>query len=73
LGGGLDADDAAEVAIGVGPTRHVAAKLEDETRRTVLDAIATALSAHLDERGHVVLGAKLLITTARRSRWRPRS
>jgi SAM-dependent methyltransferase len=73
LGGGLDADAAAEVAIGVGPTRHVAADLGDDTRRTVLDAIAATLSAHVDERGHVVLGAKVLITTARRSRWRPQS
>jgi SAM-dependent methyltransferase len=67
LGGGLDPAAAAQVAIGVGPTRHVTESLDDTTRAAVLDAIATALGDHTDDRGNVVLGAKVLVTTARRS------
>ena len=65
-GGGLDAPAAAQVAIGVGPTRHVADGLDEASRSAVLEAITAALADHTDERGRVVLGANILITTARR-------
>jgi SAM-dependent methyltransferase len=65
VGGGLDVTSAAEVAIGVGPTRHVTESLDEATRRAVLEAVEAALAAHVDERGRVVLAASVVITTAR--------
>jgi hypothetical protein len=67
LGGGLSPAEAAEAAIGVGPSRAVTTGIDDEARRQVLDAVAVALADHVDPDGHVVLDASVVRITARRA------
>lgn len=63
-GGALTPAGAAAASLDVGPTRLVAADLDDADRARVVEAIATALADHVDGHGHVVLGGTVLITTA---------
>ena len=51
----------------VGPTRIVTQGLDDAARAQVVDAIDDALRQHVDADGRVVLGGRVLVTTARRS------
>jgi len=64
--GGVDAGTAAEAALDFGPTRLAMAGADDVITARVRDAIAAAFAEHLDENGHVALGAQINIVTARR-------
>lgn len=65
-GGGVGPDAAAEVLIGVGPSRVLTEGVDEAVRREVLAAIAAALTDHLDGAGHVVLGGSVVRVQARR-------
>lgn len=64
--GGSTVEEAAAGFLDVGPTRIVSEGRDDATRAAVVAAIADALRAHVDENGRVVLGGRVLVTTARR-------
>lgn len=64
--GGSTVEEAAAGFLDVGPTRIVSEGGDDATRAAVVAAIADALRAHVDENGRVVLGGRVLVTTARR-------
>ena len=65
--GGSTIDDAARGFLDVGPTRIVTEGHDDATRAEVVAAIASALRQHVDADGRVVLGGRVLVTTASRS------
>ena len=64
--GGSTVEEAAAGFLDFGPTRTVSEGRDDATRAAVVAAIAEALRAHVDESGRVVLGGRVLVTTARR-------
>lgn len=67
LGGGLDPASAAAAVFDSGPLRLVTIQLErDDDRIAVTEAISAALAGHVDGRGHVHLGARILLVTATR-------
>lgn len=66
LAGGLDPARAAVTSVDFGPTRIVLEGADDDTRQAAVDAVATALADHVDTDGRVVLGGRVLVTTARR-------
>jgi SAM-dependent methyltransferase len=66
VGGGADPADAANDVLGVGPTRIVTAGIDDELRAKVRDRITQALTEHVDDEGHVVMGGRVLVITATR-------
>jgi SAM-dependent methyltransferase len=64
--GGVTPDEAARAAVDFGPTRVVLEDADDATRQAAVDAIAVAFADHVDGNGNVVLGGRVLVTTARR-------
>lgn len=64
--GGSTVEEAAAEFLDIGPTRIVSEGRDDATRAAVVAAIADALRAHVDDNGRVVLGGRVLVTTARR-------
>jgi SAM-dependent methyltransferase len=66
LGGGLAPVDAAAGTLDLGPGR-VVVTAHPELTDQIRDAIAVALADHVDAEGHVQLGARIVITTARRA------
>lgn len=64
--GGSTIEEAAASFLDVGPTRVVSEGRNDATRAAVVAAIVDALRGHLDDEGRVVLGGRVLVTTARR-------
>lgn len=64
--GGVPPDEAARAAVDFGPTRVMLEGADHATRRAAVDAIAAVLHDHTDADGHVVLGGRVLVTTARR-------
>ena len=64
-GGGLDPARAAASSMELGPTRIVTAELDDDTRQLVLAAITKEYEGRMDD-GHVALGARVVVVTARR-------
>ena len=66
LGGGLPPAQAAEAAIGIGPSRVLTTGVDDDTRQAVVEALVPVLGQHIDERGDVVLGGSVLRLTAQR-------
>lgn len=67
FGGGLPPEEAALAAEDVGPTRLALDGTDDEAlRRRARAAIVEAFGQHLDGAGHVVLGGRAIVVTARR-------
>jgi SAM-dependent methyltransferase len=64
-GGGLGVEESADVALCFGPTRLVAAGLDDEARAQVKTAIAAAFEPHVRD-GSVVLQGRVHVVTATR-------
>jgi SAM-dependent methyltransferase len=64
FGGGLAPHEAAIAALDFGPTRVVTDGIPDEAAAAVVDAIAEAFEAHVDDNGHVVLGGRIRIIQA---------
>ena len=64
--GGVTPEDAARAAVDLGPTRVVLDGVDDPTRERAIGAVTAALQEHLDPDGLVVLGGRVLVTTARR-------
>lgn len=78
FGGGLAPRAAAEASADFGPTRIAVGALDAAGRAAAVDVMTEALSAHVDEDGHVVLDAQVHIVrgertpaSARLSRRRP--
>lgn len=67
FGGGLAPEPAAEAAADFGPTRIAFEDLADDVRVEARAAIADAFQAHLDARGHVVLGGRINLLTGTRA------
>lgn len=66
IGGGLGPASAAMAVLDSGPIRFVTAQLGEDDRAAVSAAITVAFAKHLDTRGHVCLGARILVVTATR-------
>jgi SAM-dependent methyltransferase len=67
FGGGLAPEPAAGAAADFGPTRIAFEDLADDVRAEARAAIADAFRSHVDARGHVVLGGRINLLTARRA------
>lgn len=66
VAGGLPPAEAAHESLELGPARLVTEGLDDDRRRQIRDAIAEEFRGHVDEDGHVVLGATPVIISAHR-------
>lgn len=66
FGGGLPPEAAAGAAADFGPTRIALDGLADDVRAEAMAAIAAAFAARTDAAGHVVLGGRVHVVTARR-------
>ena len=64
--GGVAPEDAARAAIDFGPTRVLLEGVGDTIREQAVERITEALRQHVDADGNVVLGGRVLVTTARR-------
>jgi protein-tyrosine-phosphatase/SAM-dependent methyltransferase len=64
VGGGRGPEAAAEVSLGLGPARLVADALAPAGRDELRAALAAAYADHLDDAGHVVVGAAIGIVSA---------
>ena len=65
-GGGAGPPQAAELLVGVGPSRVLAEGVDAEVRAEVVAAIASVLADHVDRSGEVVLGGSVARIRARR-------
>jgi SAM-dependent methyltransferase len=66
VAGGLPPAEAARESLELGPARFVTEDLDDDRRGQIRDAIAEVYLDHVDEDGHVVLGATPVIVSANR-------
>lgn len=66
LGGGASPDEAARAAADLGATRMALDGLDQPMLDAATAAIAETLADHVDEHGHVELGGRVIVVTARR-------
>jgi SAM-dependent methyltransferase len=63
--GGAAPPEAAEAALDFGPTRIVAAGIDDQVKAAVVAEITDAFAGRVDGNGHVALGGRIRIVQAR--------
>lgn len=66
IGGGLAPAGAAASSMELGPTRVVTEDVDAATNERILAAITDEYGRHTDDDGHVLLGAAIVVVTARR-------
>jgi hypothetical protein len=66
IGGGMPPDEAAPIAMQVGPTRAVLLDADQDVVARVEARVTEVLGDHVDANGHVVLGGAIGILTATR-------